>query len=67
MISAGSSSCIKCKVKVLMDKSRQTVLFKPRMQYNVDEDLSLSEDLSTVMRGRTQYVFLGVMNNATDY
>ena len=63
VIYAGSSSYIKCKVKVAMDKNIQTVLFKHVMQYNVDEYLSFSEGLSTVMRGRTQYVFLEVMNN----
>ena len=63
VISAGSSSCIKCKVKVAMGKNIRTVLFKPVMQDNVDEDLSFSQGLSTVMRGRTQYVFLEVMNN----
>ena len=65
VISAGSSSCIKCKVKVLMDNNLQTVLFKPEIQNNVDDDLSFSEGLSRIRRGRTQYVFVEVINPTT--
>ena len=61
IITAGSCSSVKCRVKVLMDTSEQTILdFVPKLSENCDDDLQFSETLSTVKRGKTQYV--DVMN-----
>ena len=43
-----------------MDASEQTIHFVPKLSENCDDDLQFSETLSTVKRGKTQYV--DVMN-----
>ena len=62
VISAGRRSTIRCKVKVLLKKNEQTVFFKPKFQENVGDDVSFSEGLFTVQRGRTQYILIEAMN-----
>ena len=67
VISAGSCLSIKCKVKVLMDKPEQIVHFRPEIFENIENELSFSETISTVRRGRTQNISVDVMNpNKTD-
>ena len=62
VISAGCCSSVKCRVKVLMDESEQTIHFRPSISENGDDDLSFSETLSTVRRGRSQFIHVDVMN-----
>ena len=64
VISAGTCSAIKCKVKVMMDKDEQSVLFRPEVPENPDDELTYSEKLSVVKRGRTQYIFVDVINTS---
>ena len=61
-ISPGSCSVIKCKVKVLMDANEKTVYFQPEICENRDDNVSFSETISTVKRGKTQYVYVDAMN-----
>ncbi|MCH2405578.1 MAG: hypothetical protein MK200_05230 [Nitrosopumilus sp.] len=62
VISAGSCSLIKCKVKLLMDVPEKTVHFLPQFSENGDDDLSFSETISTIKRGRTQNICVDVRN-----
>ena len=62
VISARSCLSIKCKVKVLMDKLEQIVHFRLEISENIENELSFSETISTVRRGRTQNISVDVMN-----
>ena len=45
-----------------MGKPGQTVHFRPENSENIGNELSFSETISTVRRGRTQYICVDVMN-----
>ena len=60
-IPAISTIQIKCKVKVCSNNFEQTVYFEPRINENEDE-LNISETVSKLRTGRTQYIFIDLSN-----
>ena len=60
-IPSGSCVQIKCRIKLCVDND-QTVHFVPKFPENVDDELSFSENISTVKRGKTQYMLIDVIN-----
>ena len=63
IISSEKSSVVKCKVKVSMDCDKKTVYFCPELNGDEDSDLCFSDTLSVVKRGRTQYIYVNVVNS----
>ena len=60
-IPAGSRVQVKCRVKTQGNGPEQTVYFSPVITEN-DEDLTFSETISKLKRGRTNYVYVDCMN-----
>ena len=64
VIPSGTSSIVKCKIKVSMDCDKKTVYFLPELiNDNEDSDLCFHETISMVKRGRTQYIYVNVVNS----
>ena len=61
VISAGTSNVLKCKVKVPMDCDKKTVHFDPELVG--DGDLQCVETVFSVERGKTQYVYVNLVNS----
>ena len=60
-IPAGTRKQIRCRVKAHSNGSEQTAYFSPRIAEN-DDDLTFSETVSKLRRGRTNHVVVDVMN-----
>ena len=63
-IPAGKRVLVKCRLKALTSDKEQTVYFSPNLTAS-DEDLTFSETVSQLRRGRTNYVTVDVMNLTT--
>ena len=60
-VPAGMRRRIRCRVKAQGNDDEQTVYFAPRDQEG-DDELTFSESVCTLKRGRTNYVTVDVMN-----
>ena len=60
-VPAGTRMQIKCRVKATSNGSEQTAYFSPRIAES-DDDLTFSETVSKLRRGRTNHVVVDVMN-----
>ena len=60
-IPAGTRVQVKCRVKAQSNDKEETVYFSPIITES-DEDLTFSETVSKLRRGRTNYVMIDVMN-----
>ena len=52
---------IKCRVKAIANDEEQTVYFSPKL-VEEDEELTISETVCKLKRGKTNYVIIDVMN-----
>ena len=59
-VPAGHRVQMKCRVKAQGNAEEQTVYFLPRISEN--DQVTLSETVSTLRRGRTNYVYVDVIN-----
>ena len=59
-VPAGHRVQMKCRVKAQGNDEEQTVYFLPRISEN--DPVTLSETVSTLRRGRTNYVYVDVIN-----
>ena len=62
-IPAGMKKRIKCRVKVQCDGLEQNVYFSPSVDEN-DIDVTLLETVCQLRRGRTNYVYVDVLNES---
>ena len=62
IIPASKSLQVKCRMKVLIDGPEQTVSFVPRISENGENELVFAETIAKLRRGRTQYLFVDVIN-----
>ena len=60
-VPAGHKVQLKCRVKTKCDDAEQTVYFSPQLSEN-DEELTFSETVCKLKRGRTNHVVVDVMN-----
>ncbi len=60
-VPAGHRRQVKCVVRDRCDEDEQTVYFSPKLNID-DEDLEFLETVTTLRRGRTNHVFVEVMN-----
>ena len=62
-VPAGHRRQIKCLVKERCEGDEQTVYFQPKLSVN-DEDLEFLETVTTLKRGRTNHVYVEVLNKS---
>ena len=62
-VPAGHRRQIKCVVKERCEGEEQTVYFQPKLSVN-DEDLEFLETVTTLKRGRTNHVYVEVLNKS---
>ena len=60
-VPAGRRIKIKCRVKAIANDEEQTVYFSPKL-VEEDEELTISETVCKLKRGKTNYVIIDVMN-----
>ena len=60
-VPAGHRRQVRCVVRDRCDEDEQTVYFSPKLNMD-DEDLEFLETVTTLRRGRTNHVFVEVMN-----
>ena len=63
MIRAETSATVKCKVKIPLDCNQILVHFDPEISGVISSDLYCVETLSSIKRGKTQYVPVNVINS----
>ena len=61
VVPAGHRKQVKCVVRDRCDDDEQTVYFSPKINID-DEDLEFLETVTTLKRGRTNHVFVEVLN-----
>ena len=62
-VPAGHRRQIKCVVKERCEDDEQTVYFQPKLSIN-DDDLEFLETITTLKRGRTNHVYVEVLNKS---
>ena len=60
-VPSGRRVRVKCRVKAVGNDTEQTVYFQPRLAEG-DEELTVSETVCKLKRGKTNYVIVDVMN-----
>ena len=60
-VPSGRRVSVRCRVKAVGNDAEQTVYFQPRLAEG-DEELTVSETVCTLKRGKTNYVVVDVMN-----
>ncbi len=61
-IPAGSCAQIKCRIKLCIDSDKKTIHFVPKVTENADDELTFSESITNIKRGKTQYLLIDVIN-----
>ena len=64
-VPAGHRKQVKCRVKATCDDNEQSVYIAPRLSIN-DEDIEVLETVTKLRRGRTNYVYVEVLNKSND-
>jgi hypothetical protein len=62
VVPAGHKRQVRCRVKCSCGDDEQSVYFSPKTGGNGEEDLTFLETVSQLRRGRTNYVYVEVLN-----